>query len=167
MDAIVFFAVCSVICASMMSYALSQPSVMDETGPREDLVDELLAVFLEASFGERMCAGLSELELVGTERFCDVLRLTLVLILRGCVIEDFSAILAHCATTLSSMCLPWLWSLELSASTAPGWREVAEFGGPVHECADAWSASQELGTSDGAALRATLVLTSEVALRGT
>lgn len=166
MDAMVFFAVCSVICATMMSCAMSRTDATDEATPSADLAEGLLATYLEASFGRRASAEPSGLELIGTERFCDVLRVVLVLVVEGHSTEEFSAILAHCEETLSSMCSPWSWSLRLSSSSTLGWHAVTALGELVNEGADAWSASKELGEFQGSTLRATLVLASDIALRG-
>jgi hypothetical protein len=166
MDAMVFFAVSALICATLISYAASQRGDGQVDGPDPPDTDGLLAVFLVASLGKEFVIDDLGLEVTGIETFGEMLFLVSALMAQGCPVEPFSLVLAHCWQVLSDLCSPWSAVIRLSALEAGLWAPIVEVGGPPQEGTDTYSASQNLGASEGAGFMVTVLLFPALVLHG-
>jgi hypothetical protein len=156
MDAMVFFAVSMVICATLASYSASQGAdVADETEAFTD-PDGLLAVYLRASLGKEFVLEGPGLVLTGREQFSETLYLVCALVVQGLNIEEFELVLTHCHLVISGLCDSWYAILRLSLAATTGWTVLAELG--EEASSDSLAASQNLGVCGGSQLVVTLIL---------
>lgn len=158
LDAMVFFAVSTVICGVMTSYAESHVDGRDDALLSSTDADRLLSVYLEASLGDAFVVDALGLELTGQERFGEILLLLAGMALDGGSLEPFGPLLARCGEVLAPICLPWSWCMSVCCDDGTQWVTLIIMGQEPDGQADAASASQSLGVHGRAALRATLVL---------
>jgi len=158
MDAMVFFAVSMVICATLASYALGQGTGASDAVYSPASPDELLSVYLGASIGEGFVLQGSGLELTGRETFGETLFVIAALLAQGHDETSFESVLAHCSAVLSGLCAPWPSILRLSLADGADWVVFLEVGQDASAGSDTASASQNLGECEGAPLMVTLVL---------
>lgn len=165
LDAMVFFAVSTVICSVMVSYSVSEDGsggdVFASAAP-----EEVLSAYLCASLGKDFILGAPALELLGSERVGEVLFLLMATVLDGGSLEVFEPLLSHCGEVLAGLCGPWSHLLRLSSEDGGGTTILIMFGCEPDEGADATSSSQNLGTYGGADLTATLVLSPALLVLG-
>lgn len=166
LDAMVFFAVSSLICATMASYAASHSGRGSDWDACAPDMDGLLEVFLMASLGEAPPFESFGFELTGQETFGEALFIVSALVAEGYLAASFWPLFALCLDVLSDLCPQWSPAVRLSALAGGSWVLLAEFGGPPLEGADTYSASQNLGASGGASLTATLLLSPGLLLHG-
>lgn len=164
MDAMVFFAVCAVISASLASSALHCSDLTDEPTHGAVRADELLSAYLRASLGEPLSVEPSRLELTGLEPLSEVLFVMASLLTQGREPEEFSALSSLCSRIIVGMCGPWSPVLRLSASGSEGWATLIEIGAPRLDSLETWSATKSLGESGGSTITVTLVLFSTLLL---
>lgn len=158
LDAMVFFAVSTVICGVMTSYAESHADGQGDALLSSTDADSLLSVYLEASLGDAFVVDALGLELTGQERFGELLLLLAGMMLDGRPMEPFGPLLARCGEVLAPICLPWSPCMSVCWDDGGQWVTLIMMGLEPDGEADAASASQSLGVHGQAALRATLVL---------
>ncbi|MEW5747947.1 MAG: hypothetical protein AB1793_04040 [Candidatus Thermoplasmatota archaeon] len=158
LDAMVFFAVSTVICGVMTSYAGSHADGQGDALLSSADPDSLLSVYLEASLGGAFVVDALGLELTGQERFGELLLLLAGMALDGRPMEPYGPLLARCGEVLASTCLPWSSCISVCCDDGAQWVTLMVMGQEPDGRADVASASQSLGVHGQAALRATLVL---------
>lgn len=157
LDAMVFFAVSMVICATVLSHAA--PGADDPYHVAADpRPDECLAVYLESSLGQRLLLSPLDLELTGRESFSETLSIVSALIVQGVPTVVFDPILTLGSALLAGLCAPYSALLSVSLIDGDIQSTVIELGKRPVGYTDAHSASRNLGTCEGAPLVATLVL---------
>lgn len=164
MDAIVFFAVCTLICAFLVSSALSQREVIDESAHSAPRADEILSAYLGASLGEPLSLGSPGLELTGAEPLCEVLFVIASLLSEGREPEEFLMLFSACSRVLEAICIQWSPMLRLSSHAVDGWTTLIEVGAPRLDRFETWSSTKNLGECGEATITVTLVLSSSLLL---
>ncbi len=166
LDAMVFFAVSAMICAAMVSQAVSQTQALREDVLDGPATDELLNAFLSASVGAVIYLDGLDAELTGDERFCEALFLVSAMILDGQGSGSLGELLSFCGRVLADLCAPWSSTLMLSALDDGHMVLLVEVGEQASADADKYAASQSLGEYGGKGLVATLVLFPALVLHG-
>lgn len=158
MDAMVFFAVCAVICGMMTAHLASLSLDAQVSAPGPMSVDELLMSFLGASVGREVVLEDLGMELTGLELFSETLSLVSATVVAGGQVDSFAELLTHCESVLSTMCSPWSSMLRMSSEDGGHWETLVEVGDAPPAGVDTWASSQSLGVWAGVPLTATLVL---------
>ncbi|MDQ1372008.1 MAG: hypothetical protein QG582_923 [Candidatus Thermoplasmatota archaeon] len=166
LDAMVFFAISAVICATLMAHAATQLTGPDEAVPSPSEADELLAAFLGSSIGREFVIQSLEVEVTGYERFSDVLFMVSAMLLDGEDLGSFAEVMSYCHDVLDGLCEPWSSMLRLSSAEDGSLRTLAEVGEQPAAGVDTCASSQSLGASDGTGLVVTLVLSPTLLLHG-
>ena len=158
MDAMVFFTVCAMICATMVSYASLQTG--GEVGPLEDPpdIDRMLEVLLDASLGDRIVIGGAGLELTGSEDVSEAVLMVSSLVLAGSTEEVFSEVLLRIESILCAVCAPWMHEMSILFLSLDGWAQLLDIGTDMEDATDVWCASQNMGSCRGVPLLLTLAL---------
>jgi len=166
LDAMVFFAVSSMICATMASHAVNRSQALEAAALGEPNTDEMLSVFLSASVGASIgLEGLS-VELAGYESFSEVLFLVSAMVMDGQDENLLEPVLSLCSHVLADLCAPWSPLLVLSAEADGNMASLLEVGEQAVSDADKYAASQSLGEHGGVGVVVTLVLSPVLLLHG-
>ena len=166
LDAMVFFAISAVICATLMAQVAAQLTGPDEAAPDPSETDELLAAFLGSSIGRAFIIQSPEVEVTGYERFSDVLFMVSAMLLDGEDPGSFAEVMFYCHDVLDGLCEPWSSMLRLSSAEDGSLRTLTEVGEQPAAGVDTCASSQNLGASDGIGLVVTLVLLPTLLLHG-
>lgn len=167
MDAMVFFAVCGVICGTLMANVVTRSQDIKEDALGPSGADELLMAFLRSSVGRAFALEDIGAEVSGHELFSEVLFLAAAMTLEGEYEDSLEGLMSYCGEVLEALCEPWSPVLRLSSESDGSWETLVEVGGPLVEKVDTWAASQSLGEHEGAGLLVTLLLLPAPALHGT
>lgn len=157
MDALVFFAISTVICSVMVFYTASWEDARADPLLSSADPDNILSVYLQASVGDAFVVEGVGLELTGRERMCEVLLLLGEVALSGGPLEPFDLLLAKCGEVLRPLCMPLRPTLSVCCEDGEGWAVLVRIGEETFT-AEAVSATQNLGGFAEARLHVTLVL---------
>jgi len=166
LDAMVFFAVCAVICGTLMSYVVSQAGGPSDTVGAGVDPDESLAVLLDSSLGEGFVLDGLGLELTGREQLGETLLLISAMVAQGHPVEVFEPVLSHVGVVLSLVCDPCAALLRTSMAGGAEWVTLMEIGQGPTGTADTDAASQSLGMCEGVPVMVTLVLSPALLSQG-
>ena len=157
-DAMVFFAVCLLICNILIANAQHGESSQLDSALANDHAETLLRVFLASSIGERFELNSCDLIITGYEPIADVLAVMVELRLQGVDLSPYAPVLALCGSVLSCVC-SYIWAPELRAygMGAGEMTPLLSFGEHASCDGDRLSASQIMTTRDG--VQVLLVLT--------
>lgn len=158
MDAMVFFAVSTIICATLASYVVREGEEEAEGPTVLAGADGLLAVYLQASLGRSFILGADGLELTGREQIGEILYLVAALAVRGHDLSVCDPVFEHCLAVLDGLCEPWSPSLTVSLVGADRWIVLVELGEEAISEPYSYAASQNLGMCDSVPVMVSLVL---------
>lgn len=159
LDAMVFFAVSSLICATMVSSVLSQAdqesvAVIEGADP-----SETLRVFLVASVGEKLVLEDMGLWLSGREQFAEALLTVAELVRTGAPAESAAPLMSCCGAVLARLCGPaYAPALQVHCEEPVGWTVLLSTGGSWDDNTDSVSACQDFTGRGGARIVISLAL---------